>query len=664
MRKFLSISRLTLTAASGAITLLAASSPARLQSPDGQLVISFEIEHQPPSSGEAGQLVYSVSYRGKPLITQSALQLELGSHPLGANVQVVKQTGSQTDETYRLVTGKASAVRNHYNALRLQTEERSGLWRQLDIEARAYDDAVAFRYVVPDQRAIREFRLANESTEFRISKDATTYALVLPHYRTMYESEFLKLPASAFANPNGLSRKVLIGLPLLMEVPGVGWMAITEADMRGYSSMYLVNPSADWGGHYFQSRLAPGDDREVAVSGGLPHQTPWRVLLVGDQPGKLIESNVISSLNPPSAITDTSWIHGGLTAWDWWSGSIGRDGKPAFTTETMKYYVDFAANSGFPYMLIDAGWFAPNDITQMNGKVDVPEVVRYAAAKNVKVWIWISYNLADTQMDQAFPLYEKWGVAGLKIDFVERDDQKGIEFYYRAAQQAADHHLLLDFHGPTKPTGMDRTYPNILGYEAVLGMEQSRAGMRDNPEHRLMLPFTRMLMGRMDYTPGGFDNVTRDEFVPRSPHPMVMGTRVQQLAMYAVYEAPFQMVSDTPKAYEDQPAFEFIKHCPTTWDETKVLNGEPGEYITIARRNGNEWFLGSMTNLNARGIDIRLSFLGPGHYTAEIYSDADDAAQRPKNVSIHKQTVDASMSLKANLAPGGGYAVRFMPIAH
>ncbi len=634
-----------------------------MKSPNEQLVISFE--SLPASSGslEAGQLVYSVAYHGKPLIVQSALELHLaGARPLGANVRILGQTASQKDETYRLVTGKTSVVRNHYNALRLEVEETAGLHRTLDIDARAYDDAVAFRYIVPDQRSIREFRLQNERTEFRISKDATTYALVLPHYRTMYESEFIKLPASAFANANGLSRKVLIGLPLLMDVPGVGWIAITEADMRGYSAMYLVNPSADWGGHYFESSLAPGDDPEIAVSGELPHHSPWRVLLVGDNPGKLIESNVITSLNPECAIQDTSWIHGGLTSWDWWSGSIGRDGKPAFTTETMKYYVDFAAKSGFPYMLIDAGWSAPNDITQMNGKVDVPEVVRYAATKNVKVWIWLTYKLADAQMEEAFPLYEKWGVAGLKIDFVERDDQKGIEFYYRAAQLAAEHHLMLDFHGPTKPTGMDRTYPNILGYEAVLGMEQSRAGMRDNPEHRLMLPFTRMLAGRMDYTPGGFDNVTRDDFVARSPHPMVMGTRAQQLAMYAVYEAPFQMVSDTPKAYEDQPAFEFIKHCPTTWDETKVLNGEPGEYITVARRSGHEWFLGSMTDWTAREIEIPLTFLGPGRYVAQIYADADDAAQYPKNVSVRKENVNATMSLKAKLAPGGGFAVRFVPV--
>ena len=638
------------------------SGPVEIASPAGQLRISFAIDGSGRTGFRPGELTYAVTYRGKPLIEDSALQLDLaGAPPLGSDVQIVSHANSQTDETYRLVTGKASTIENKYNALQLNVTELRGLHRQLTIEARAYDDAVAFRYLVPDQHAIREFRLKDENTEFRIAKDATTYAQVLPHFRTMYESEYLKLPASAFANQNGLSRKTLIGLPLLMDVPGVGWMAISEADMRGYSAMYLVNPSTDWGGHYFVSKLAPGDDPEIAVAGPLPHYSPWRVMLVADQPGKLIESNVITSLNPESAIKDTSWIHGGLTAWDWWSGSINREGKHAFTTDTMKYYVDFAAKSGFPYMLIDAGWSEHNDITKMNGTVDVPEVVRYAAAKNVKVWIWLSYKLADAQMDEAFPLYEKWGVAGLKIDFVERDDQKGIEFYYRAAQTAAEHHLLLDFHGPTKPTGMDRMYPNVLGYEAVLGMEQSRVGMRDNPEHRVMLPFTRMLAGRMDYTPGGFDNVTRDEFVARSPRPMVMGTRAQQLAMYAVYEAPFQMVSDTPAAYEDQPAFDFIKHSPPTWDETHVLGGEPGEYITVARRNGNRWFLGSMTNWTAREIEIPLTFLGNGEYTAKIYADADDAATSPKGVSIQTRKVNARMTLKAKLAPGGGYAVMFTP---
>jgi len=645
-----------------ASSLSAQSPTAILQSPDGHLSVTFDtsLNNQPSATG---QLEYAVSFNGKPLIDRSVLRLDLqGRRPLGSDVRIAKQTPSATDETYRLVTGKASVVRNHYNALRIDCEENGDSGRKLTIEARAYDDAIAFRYVVPDQTTMREFRLTKEMTEFRISKDATTYALVLPNFRTMYESEYIKLNASAFANKNGLSNKVLIGLPLLMNVPGVAWMAITEADLRDYSSMYLVNPSSAWGGHWFESTLAPGDDPEVVVSGGLPHHSAWRVLLVGDQPGKLIESNVITSLNPESAIKDTSWIHPGLTAWDWWSGSIGPDGKHAFTTATMKYYVDFAAKSGFPYMLVDAGWSAPHDITKMNGRVDIPEVVRYAASKGVKVWIWLLYTEADAQMDEAFPLYEKWGVAGLKIDFVERDDQKGIDFYYRAAEKAAECHLMLDFHGATKPTGLERTYPNVLGYEAVLGMEQSKAGMRDNPDHRLMLPFTRMLAGRMDYTPGGFDNVTRDDFVARSLHPMVMGTRAQQLAMYAIYEAPFQMVSDTPKAYEDQPAFEFIKHVPTTWDETKVLNGEPGEYITMARRKGDEWFLGSMTNWTPREIEVPLTFLGNGRYDAEIYADADDAAQYPKGVSAQKRVVDRSTVLKLKLAPGGGFAARFIPL--
>jgi alpha-glucosidase len=530
------------------------------------------------------------------------------------------------------------------------------------VEARAYNDAIAFRYVIPDQSAMREFRLKSEATEFHLSKDATTYALLLPGFRTSYESEYVKLNASAFSGQNGLSAKLLIGLPFLTHVPGVAWAAITEADLRGNSSMYLVNTATKWGGHVFRSEISPGDDPDVAITGTLPHHTAWRVLLVGDEPGALIESNVITSLNPESEIKDTSWFRAGLTSWDWWSGSLNAEGKSAFTTETMKYYVDFAAKSGFPYMLVDAGWSPRDDIMKMNGRVDIPELVRYAALKNVKIWIWMHYHAVDAQMEQAFPLFEKWGVAGLKIDFIERDDQRGIDFYYRAAREAALHHLMVDFHGATKPTGIERTFPNILGYEGVLGMEQSRVGARDNPMHRVMLPFTRMLAGPMDYTPGGFDNATEADFVSRSPHTMVMGTRAQQLAMYAVYQAAFQMVSDSPKAYQDQPAFDFIKHAPATWDETKVLNGDPGEYITMARRSGQTWFLGGMTNWTPRDLDLPLSFLGEGRYTAEIYADAPDAAQYPKSTTILKKTVDRNSHLAARLAPGGGYAVRLVPL--
>jgi alpha-glucosidase len=635
-----------------------------LNSPDDRLAITFGTasNNQPAPAG--GQLVYTVSFQGKPLINPSALRLDLqDQRPLGSDVRMVNTVRSKTDETYRLVTGKASSVRNHYNALRIELEETSDPGRQLIIEARAYDDAVAFRYVVPRQTPLREFRLRKENTEFRISKDAVTYALVLPNYQSMYESEFIKLPVSAFSNQGGVASTVLIGLPLLMEVPGVAWMAITEADLRDYAAMYLVNPSGSWTGHWFESRIAPSlRESDLCVSGALPHHSAWRVLLVGAEPGRLIESNVITSLNPESAIKETSWIRAGRSAWDWWSGSIGADGQRAFTTENMKYYVDFAAKSGFEYMLVDAGWSPRNDITKMNGRVDIPELVRYAASKSVKVWIWLHWSAVDRQMNEAFPLYEKWGVAGVKIDFMSRDDQWMIDFYYRVAEKAAQHHLMVDYHGATKPTGMERTYPNVLGYEAVLGMEQSRAGARDNPDHHVMLPFTRMLAGPMDYTPGGFDNVTRAAFEPRQQKPMVVGTRAHHLAMYVVYESPFQMVSDHPAVYKDQPAFEFIKRVPATWDETRVLGGEPGEYITMARRRGDEWFLGSMTNWAARQLDIPLTFLGRGRYTAEIYADAADADRFPKHVVVEKKPVNGTTRLKAQLAPGGGYAVRLIPL--
>ena len=365
------------------------------------------------------------------------------------------------------------------------------------IEAKAYNDAVAFRYIVPaDNASSKAYQLKNEQTEFHFSTDAITYAQVLPHYQSMYESEYLKLPVSAFSNQGGVKSSVLIGLPMLAEVPGAGWVAIAEADLQGYASMYLTNPAGGWSGHTMLSRLSPQlDSSGFAVTGNGDIRSAWRVLMIGDHPGRLVESNAIMNLSPPSDITNTDWIKGGKASWDWWSGSLGADGKPAFTTDNMKYYVDFAAKSGLEYMLVDAGW-SGMDITKMNGKVDIPELVNYAASKNVKVWIWLYARAVMKQMEEAFPLYEKWGVAGLKIDFVERDDQDGIDFYYKTAKFAAEHHLMLDFHGSTKPFGLERTYPNVMNYEAVLGMEQSKGGTRDNPENHTMLAFTGCLQGR------------------------------------------------------------------------------------------------------------------------------------------------------------------------
>ena len=634
----------------------------QLVSPDHKLVITFQTG-QLEKKGPANQLYYTVSFKGKPLFNPSLLSLDIkGSQALGTDVRITNSKISAGNESYQLVVGKTSKVNEQYNTLQLELQENSAPKRKLIIEARAYNDAVAFRYLAPQQEALQAgYELINENTEFHFSKDAITYAQVLPHYRSMYESEYLKLSVSAFSNQGGVKSNVLVGLPLLAEVPGAGWVAIAESELQGYSSMYLTNPAGGWFGHTMLSRLSPRlDSSGIAVKGMGSLRSAWRIIMVAEEPGKIIESNALMNLSSPSAIANTEWIKAGKASWDRWSGSLGADGKPAYTTANMKYYVDFAAKSGLEYMMLDAGWFVSKDITKMNGRVDIPELVKYAATKNVKVWIWLYAPYVFNQMEEAFALYEKWGVAGLKIDFIERDDQYGIEFHYKAAQKAAEHHLMLDLHGGTKPFGLERTYPNVMGYEAVLGMEQSKGGTRDNPENHTMLPFTRMLVGPLDYTPGGFDNVTREQFYSKSDSPMVMGTRAHQLALYVVYQAQLGMVSDHPGAYEGQADFEFIKKVPASWDEIKVLHGMPGEYISIARRKGNDWYIGSITNWTARNLSLPLSFLGSGNYTAEIYSDAADAKTNPKHTSITKQQVNNKTILQAKLVTGGGYAVRII----
>jgi alpha-glucosidase len=627
-------------------------------SPNGRL--SLEVS---PGMAGGSRLSYRVLWDGKVLMEKSDLAMILqGQRPLAFRGSGVRGLSKQ-HSTYHRISGKASKISDTYTAATFDLLNAAEPQIQCSLEVRAYDDAVAFRYIIPEQPNLKELRIADEHTQFAFPKDPNLFALVLPNFTSQYESEFLSITASTLAAQGAGSKPQLVGLPLLAQIPGVAWLAISEADLRGSAAMYLTNPSGAWSPQHLESRLSPHlDDPTVAVVSSLPWHSAWRIIQVADEPAKLIESNIVSNLSPESAIADTSWLRPGKAAWDWWSGSLDRAGQKAFTTDNMKYYVDFAAESGLEFMLIDAGWYVKDDITKMNGTVDIPEVVRYAKAKNVGVWIWAHSKLVEKQMEEAFPLYEKWGVVGVKTDFVERDDQHGIDFYYRSAEVAARHHLMIDYHGATKPTGIERMWPNIMGYEAVLGMEYNKGNARDNPAHEVTLPFTRMLAGPMDYTPGSFHNVADADFIPRSQRPLVRGTRAHQLAMYAIYEAAFQMVSDSPDSYKDQPAFEFIRHAPAAWDETHAINGIPAQYCTLARRKGNDWYLGSMTNWAPRDFEFSLDFLGSGKYRAEIYADADDADRSPANVSVRKETVDRTAHLKAHLAPGGGYAVRFVPL--
>ncbi len=643
---------------------LVAQMQTTLSSPDGQIVMRFDAKSAQGARGAEGRLVYSIAFHGKSVMDDSGLALELDGQPtLGSSARIVRTEASNGIDDYTMQFQKVGHVRDAYNSLVLHVAEAATPHRELVIEARAYNNGVAFRYLIPNQDGLKEIRLRQEDTEFRLPTDATDWLLALPNYRSSYESEYIKLPTTALSNQGGVSSSFLIGLPLLMHEPGVAWLSLMEADIEGSTSMYVTNPSGNWAGHYFVAKLAPRfDDPTVALLSNTPYHSAWRVIGIADDPGRFVESALVYDLSPASRVSDTGWIEAGKASWNWWVDDVDADGHPSFSTKNMERYVDFSAASGFRYMMLDAGWAVGRDITHMNGKVDVPELVRYAASKNVKIWIWCYSESVMDQMKEAFPLFEKWGVAGVKIDFINRDDQRGVQFYYDTAREAAAHHLMVDFHGTRTPWGLERTYPNVMSYEGVLGLENNKVGRRDSPVDRSVFAYTRLIAGPMDYTPGAFNNATEDAFEARNTSPMAMGTRAQQLALYVIFQTPIQMVSDSPQAYQGQPAFQFIKDVPASWDAVKVLNGEPGEYTTIARQHGNEWYLGSMTNWKPRTLSVPLSFLGEGLYRAEIYADGPNAAKDAKDVAIRKQLVHRGQVLTLKLAPGGGSAIRFVPV--
>jgi|SRR5579863_1117206 len=632
-----------------------------LSSPNGQIQFQLFLTQQPDLSLPYNRLAYQVSFKGKLLMDTSFMGLDIQDQPiLGVNLGLVTSKTAAVDQTYTVPAGKATRIRDHYNSLTAEYLQNGTLGRRINVEVRAYDDGVAFRYVVPWSNPLVDMSIVDEVTEFQFAKDAETYPLILEDFRTRYEDQYNRITLS------GIHSDSLIALPFLVEQPGVGWVAVTEADIDGYAGMYLKHEE----GRIMTSTLpARADDPMLAVHTSAPMTCPWRVMLIASDPGRLIESNIVSSLNPPSAIADTSWIKPGKAASNGWSGTQaeGVDFVPGMNTATIKHYIDFAADSKLEYMLIDAGWAGgesnnlPPDITRAIPAIDMPEILRYAKSKGIGILLWMDWSSVFRQMDQAFALYEKWGVAGVEVDSLNRDDQWMVDFYHRMAKTAADHHLMLDIHGAYKPDGMSRTWPNLITREAVMGLEYAKTGARITPDHDVMLAFTRMLAGPMDYAPGGFDNVTRSEFQPREIKPMVMGTRAHQLALYVVFDSPLMMVSDYPEAYKGQKDFEFIKEVPSSWDETREVTGKVGEFVIIARKKGADWYLGGITNWDSREVSIPLGFLGAGEYLAEIYSDAPDAAVNPKHTTIEQRRVTASTSLKVNFAPGGGVAVRFSP---
>ena len=611
------------------------------------------------------EINYSVFYNGNRIIDNSKFSLQFNDLPLfGNDVEVIDIKKSEINNVWNPVAGSFSEIVNHYNELNITVKEKNIPRRELIIVVRAYDDGIAFRYTIPDtwekfissNSSDKRILLTEENVEFRFNSDKKVWATDYRLYASHQESEF------EAQNLSDISPESLIGLPLLLNIDMTCYAAITEADLTDWAGMYLkkwdVNQPFN-----LKSDLSPllkNKGGRVRVKPG--SSSPWRVIMLGETPGDLIESEIINNLNDPCEIEDPSWIVPGISAWDhWWSGEIKMD------TETIKEYIQLASDMGWDYMLIDWHWYDdpwinvgekanPDvDITTVNPAVDMPQVIEYAKAKNVKLILWLLWDHVDKQMDEAFTLYENWGISGVKIDFMARDDQEMVNWYQKVVKKASEHHLLVDFHGAYKPTGWSRTYPNLITREGVLGNEYTKWSSRITPEHNVTLPFTRMLAGQMDYTPGAFLNVTRENFKPGSPA-RVMNTRAQQLAMFVVYFSPLTVACDHPDNYKGQPGIEFLKEVPTVWDDTKVLAGEIGEFIVMARKKGDRWYLGAMNNSISKEVDIKLDFLTVGEYTLYYFKDSPESDTYPDKIIVGQEKITGGQTYSIKMSIGGGYA--------
>lgn len=644
-----------------AVTLASAAAgpaPAAEQvvtSPSGQTEIRI--------SDENGQANFSLKFKGQTLVGPSPLGLLLDKGGLlSRDLKIASASTHKVDETYELVVGKTRTVRDHYAETTVEFLEASGSRRRLIVIARAYDDGVAFRYVLPDQPNLAGVAVRGEETKFEIAGDDRCWALNLGRFGTSHEGEYDPIQAKSFR------ASALYELPVVCQTKTAAF-ALAEADLKNWAGLYLTGRGD--GGPGLQAQLSPRlDDPSTAVTTRIGSDTvsSWRVVMVGDTPGDLVGSNLMTSLNPPTTLTDTSWIKPGKAAWDWWNGSKVA-GAEGMNDATMKGFIDFAAANKLEYMLIDDGWYAGSgqapkvlpgtDVTKPIAEINIRDLIAYGRAKGVGIMLWVHWKALDAQMDEALAAYEAWGVKGIKVDFMDRDDQQIVDYYHRLLTKAGQHRLMVDLHGAYRPTGLTRTYPHYVTQEGVLGAEYNKWSRRITATHNVTLPFTRMLLGPMDYTPGGFRNVAPKDFKDQFILPTVQTTRGQALAMYVVYDSPLSMVSDSPITYAASPAgLDFISAVPTSWDETRVLSGEIGQSIVIARRKGDDWWVGAMTNETGRTVKAPLGFLGSGSFKADIREDGAE----PTSLKTRTQTVTGKSSLTLTLAPSGGGVVRLSPV--
>ena len=625
-------------------TPCSAQNSASVQSPDGNIAISLE-------SGE--KLSYSVNYKGREIIMPSTLGFELKGEPsIEGSLDVVDQTLLTIHEEWEpVVKSKHALVLDHCNELQWSLRERSDLMRKMDLQVRAYDDGVAFRYKLYRSEKVGDREITRELTTFRIPGDPNAWIVEYGGYATSNEKEFIPKKLSS------LNENSLAALPLLMEYEDHLWLAITEANIDNYPAFYV---GTNGNTNHLTTKLAPlPNEAEDGTKARFDDEiyTPWRVIMIGESPGTLIESEIVQNLNEPCAIEDPSWIKPGMSAWDhWWHGEVKME------MPVIRQYIDLAAEMGWEYMLVDWQWYGQfntpeADITSWAPQIDMPEIIQYAASKNVRILLWLYSRDVNrnSAYKTAFPLYKQWGVSGIKIDFMDREDQQMVNWYHDIIKCAADNQLLVDFHGAYKPDGIIRTYPNMITREGVMGNEYYKFSDSMNPEHNVTIAFTRMLAGQMDYTPGAFLNVTREEFKQQVPA-LVWNTRACELAKFVVYESPLTVVCDHPDNILGQAGADFLKIVPTVWDNIHFMGGYPGDYVAMAKKTGDDWFIGVLNNSQRKEIELTLDFLPEGEFEIEMWADSKKSDKDPKILEKKTKKVRKGDILKVKLAVNGGFA--------
>lgn len=629
----------------------AATAPLTVASPNGALVVTI---------GTGAQLTWSLSLRGRVLLSPSRVALTLDDgRVLGAAPRVTRTTTRKVDQVLRpVVRYKRAEVPDRFNERRVDFAGRYSLI------VRAYDDGVAYRWATA---LPGEITIHDETASFAFAGDHLLYfpeeASLISHQEREY-----KKPRISELKPGQFS-----GLPALAVVEGGPKLAITEADLFDYPGMDLTTAGEahTLRGLFpaYPAKTEMQRDRTERVTERAAYiartrgtrELPWRVLVVADRDEVLLETDIVFRLASETAMADTSWIRPGKVAWDWWNWNnvFGVPFRAGVNTDTYKHYVDFAAENGIEYVILDEGWYRLGDLLSVAPEIDMESLAAHAKQRGVGLILWVVWKTFDQQMEAALDRFASWGVKGIKVDFMQREDQWMVNFYERVAKAAAARKLLVDFHGAYKPTGLYRTYPNVLTSEGVLGLEQSKWSELASPVNAVTFPFLRMMAGPVDYTPGAMHNATKAAFKPVFNRPTSQGTRCQQLAMYVVYESPLQMLADSPSNYRREPeSLAFLSKVPVVWDETRVLSAALGEHILTARRSGGDWYVGALTNWDARDLEADLAFLGAGFFDAEVFRDGPNADRVGVDYVRETKAVTSSDRLKIHLAPGGGFAIR------